>query len=478
MKPERPMKRRTSFKDEFKRKSEECFSRCFSENSLISDQTSKLKSKHSKSRIQVDYNPDSLTKPKSSLILGDKWQRTINTWEQIKDKFRIPDSRYEEFEFLKYLDLNDPFIENYLFYNLGKCEPIIKGRIKCHYENWKLLNPPKWLLSTIENGVRVPFKTEPPIILLPNNKSACSPENVKWIRETLLEYLKFGFVKMVSYPPKVISPLQVSTHSSGKRSLIHDESYLNEFIHKQKFRLENWSEMLEYSIDANYSIQFDMKKFYYELCINEEYQTYFGFMFPMKSGEESTYFVWTVVPYGYTRAPYIAKSLIKPLISKWRELGILVVVFYDDGMAVSDDKEFMKKASLQIQCDLLRCGLLPGIEKCIWKPSQLIDWIGLRWNFNLHTFSIMPHRISKIKINIEKLIYDWPQATFREVARIVGQIISMSPVFEGRAQLRTIMLQGIVNVKHFHECSWDEVIFCDYGDRLLNMALEDLKFWL
>ena len=176
-------------------------------------------------------------------------------------------------------------------------------------------------------------------------------------------------------------------------------------------------------------------------------------MYPMKDGEESTFFVWTVLPYGYTRAPFLAKSLLKPSISKWRALGILIVVFYDDGMAVSNDDVFLKKASLQIQCDLLRCGLLPGIEKCVWNPSKVIDWVGLKWDFSLHELSILPRRIDKTLDFAKTLIHDWPKVTFRQISRFIGQIISMSPVLEGRSQLRTRMLQTIVNIKHFYVCS-------------------------
>jgi hypothetical protein len=77
------------------------------------------------------------------------------------------------------------------------------------------------------------------------------------------------------------------------------------------------------------------------------------------------YFVWARVPYGYTRAPYIAKSLMKPLITKWRRLGFKIVVFYDDGMAVSHSQTELKKQGLQIQYDLLRAGLVPGVTKCV-----------------------------------------------------------------------------------------------------------------
>ena len=82
-------------------------------------------------------------------------------------------------------------------------------------------------------------------------------------------------------------------------------------------------------------------------------------------------FVFTVMTMGYTRSPYIAKSLMQPLLRKWRFLNIWVLIFYDDGFTVSNSKTFLRKAALQIQCDLLRSGLVPGVAKCNWFPQQV-----------------------------------------------------------------------------------------------------------
>ena len=129
----------------------------------------------------------SATPPSSSILdtapphnaSRDKWQQQVNTWEAIKAKFQLQDTRYREFEFLKYLNISDPFIQNYVYYQLGKCEPLIKGRVKLHYHEWEKLNPPSWLLATIKDGVQIPFIEEPPIFMLPNNKSATCPDNVQ-----------------------------------------------------------------------------------------------------------------------------------------------------------------------------------------------------------------------------------------------------------------------------------------------------------
>ncbi len=94
----------------------------------------------------------------------------------------------------------------------------------------------------------------------------------------------------------------------------------------------------------------------------------------MADDELHTYFVWATVPFGYTRASYFARELMKPLVSQWRRFSCKIVVFYNDGMAVGWSETELKKQALQIQCDLLRAGLVPGVAKCVWNPVRLVNW--------------------------------------------------------------------------------------------------------
>ena len=112
----------------------------------------------------------------------------------------MDDSRYVEFRYLQYLDLSNPFVLNYVQYHLGQAEPIISGRLRNHIYEWEKLNPPQWILSLVREGLKIPLSSEPPPMVLPNNKSAMQKDNVEWIRETLSEYLKLGFIKKVLNP--------------------------------------------------------------------------------------------------------------------------------------------------------------------------------------------------------------------------------------------------------------------------------------
>ena len=233
--------------------------------------------------------------------------------------------------------------------------------------------------------------------------------------------------------------------------------------------------MFSYCNNAKWGVGFDLKKFYYEIQINEEYEKYFGFMYIMEEGLKASYFVWQCLPYGYTRAPFIAKSILRPLVKKWRSLDICIAVFVDDGMAVSDDPVRLKKQSLQIQCDLLRTGFIPGIEKCFWTPTQQINWLGMKWDLSLGLVSILDRRIMNCQNQRDYLQSKWPDVSYRDISKFIGQIVSMLPVLEERGQLRTRYLQMIVNVRHFLDCSWDKLI--SYNRDLLDRAKSELIFW-
>jgi len=268
-----------------------------------------------------------------------RWHRQLTAWEEVVARFDLDKNRYEEFSYLCYVDLEDSYMLNYLDFHLGNRKPVIKDRLRNHKPFWQTLNTPDWLLDVIGTGVKVPWDADPPSIYLPNNRSALAPEYAGWMNATLLEYLEYGFISRVPDRPYCVLPLQVKDTGS-KLALIYDMSPLNQYVQKASFHLEGWEEMFEYSKQAEYGIQFDLKKFYHQIDIDPEYRKFFGFAYALDCAGRTSYFQWNSIPYGYTRAPFIARALMKPLISKWRGLGGQVVVFYDDGMAVSSSKKY------------------------------------------------------------------------------------------------------------------------------------------
>jgi Reverse transcriptase (RNA-dependent DNA polymerase) len=393
----------------------------------------------------------------------------------VAHRFGFDNTRYSEFYYLCYLDIYDPYVVNYVQYQCGTAKPKIKGRLSQHIRYWATLHTPDWLMDIIAYGVKVPFLSEPPRIFLTNNKSAVQSQNVDWVRSTITEYIDYGFILPVDTVPHCVMPLQVKTGTT-KNSLIYDMTAMNAYVDTNKFSLESWPEMIAYARTAEFGIKFDLKKYYHEIDLHPDFFKYFGFSYVLEDNADPQFFVWTTLPFGYNRAPYIARSIMKPLISKWRSLGAQCVIFYDDGMCVHNDKILLRKLALQIQCDLLRAGLLPGIEKCVWEPVPVLDWNGLRFDFGAGGIAILPDRIDKLFEQLNELLHQWPDVTYRDLARLVGRIMSMAPVFGGLVQIRTKMSQTFVNIRHFNEYDWDTKIFSNFGP-LYTETFAEFLFW-
>jgi Reverse transcriptase (RNA-dependent DNA polymerase)/RNase H-like domain found in reverse transcriptase len=406
--------------------------------------------------------------------LGAGWHRQLQHWDQVVKKFHIEKTRYREFDYLCYLDLDDADVINYVHFHTGTNEPYFKHRLRRHIDFWQQLNTPEWLLEYIRDGVKIPFSTAPPRLMLRNNVTVLQEDKVPAIRSILSEYIQYGFIEEVDYIPYCVLPLQLK-ESPDKMAIIYDMSKLNDYVHKRKFKLESWPEMVTYAATAQFAIKFDLKKFYHQIDIHTDFQQYFGFRYELIPGKKS-YFVWKTMPYGYTRAPFIARQLMKPLIAHWRKLGAYVVVFYDDGMAVAQDSVYLSQLSKQMQCDLLRAGLVPGANKCIWDPVRVLEWNGLKFDFLRRGYEIKGSRIENLQSSLLSLEENWPKVSFRTVAKCVGKINSLYPVFGDTVQLRTRMLQTFTNIRHYSDLGWDEPIRAEYAP-LYFSAYDEIIYW-
>jgi hypothetical protein len=67
---------------------------------------------------------------------GPGWHRQLNNWAKVAAKFNIPQNRYVEFQYLLYLDIADPYVENYVQFHMHEAEPNFTVstdyRIICH----------------------------------------------------------------------------------------------------------------------------------------------------------------------------------------------------------------------------------------------------------------------------------------------------------------------------------------------------------
>lgn len=192
------------------------------------------------------------------------------------------------------------------------------GSLREHVDFWSnSIRASDFIINTIVEGYRIPFFDLPENFVIPNRSSAFKFKD--FVNEAISELIERGCVKEVLIPPKFINPLRVVQQSSGKCRLILDLSYLNRFILMQSVRFEDIRTVFDLFQSGYFFFTFDLKSGYHHVEIFPDHRQYLGFSWNF--GSVVKHFVFTVLPFGMSSAPYIFSKLVRSLVNYWRGLG-------------------------------------------------------------------------------------------------------------------------------------------------------------
>lgn len=367
------------------------------------------------------------------------------------------------------LDLIKFYADNLYEYESGKSLPIVKGRLKAHVTFWESISAPLWILNTIKHGYVITFSSLPTSVHLPNNKSAMT--NSSFVSEAISDLLKLGLIAEVSQTPTVVNPLSVAFNSQRSPRLILDLRHVNKCLPKPKFRMEDWKMFANYFVFNGFAFKFDMKSGYHHVDICLDHQQYLGFQWPLHS-TKMRYFVFTVLPFGLSSAPYLFTKLFKPLVRHWRSRGFHIVLYLDDGAVCEPNRQIARSVSLSVRNDLSSAGVVPNSDKSVWEPVQTLEWLGILWQFAEGSIAIPQSRLNNFEIALKKFKADLPFVSPRLVASIVGKIISLAPVIGKVTLLMSRFLQTAVALSDH----WDIVLDLSTF-QFFEQCLKEIQFW-
>ena len=341
----------------------------------------------------------------------------------------------------------------------------VKGRLKDHIQFWVNIQAPEFILSVISEGYKLPLLHTPPRSFTKNNLSAIN--NSVFVTESILDLLALDRISEFSKDSlHVINPLSVSTQSSGKRRLILDLRFVDQFILKQKVKFEDYKTALDLFQYGGYACSFDLKSGYHHVDIFPSHQRFLGFSWTFPDGR-TRYFAYTVLPFGLSLAPYLFTKLVRPLVKYWRSRGLYCIVYLDDGFIMDSTLEKTQRASHLVYGDLVASGFVLNQEKSIWCPVQSIVWLGIVWNFEHGTIANTDARIGKIEERLS-LILQKKLVSTRELASVTGSVISLSPVFGNLSRIMSRHCQISIAASP----GWDFVSELD------SYCVAELQFWL
>jgi ribonuclease HI len=146
-----------------------------------------------------------------------------------------------------------------------------------------------------------------------------------------------------------------------------------------------------------------------------------------------------------------------------------MALYLDDGFIRAGTYDECKYSSNTIKADLIAAGVVPNVEKSIWTPTQVIDWLGMTWDAKQGSIAVTKKRVSNIlwcTVNIQNNL---PFVTARSLASFAGKIISLYPVIGPICQLMSRFIHHEI-VKQNH---WDR-IFKIPGD---SNIIDEIVFW-
>ena len=125
---------------------------------------------------------------------------------------------------------------------------------------------------------------------------------------------------------------------------------------------------------GTYMFSLDLKSGYHHIDIHPDYQTFLGFTWKFPGEISFRNFVFTILPFGLSSAPYIFTKCLKLLEKYWRINGVNIALFLDDGWLIDFDHNSCVALASNIRSDLRKSRFITNDEKSQWCPSQTIEW--------------------------------------------------------------------------------------------------------
>ena len=243
----------------------------------------------------------------------------------------------------------------------------VQGRLRACSDFWAdTLKPSSFVQEVVNQGYRLPFVSYPAPTFMKNHSSAF--ENREFVQMAIEELVVANCVVECSECPTVCSPLLVVKNAKGKLRLVIDLRVVNQCLPKQKFKYEGLNLIPDLCNSGDYFITFDLKSGYHHVDINEDCWTYLGFSWELKGSRK--FYAFRVLPFGLSTACYVFTKLLRPLVKRWRSLGLRAIVYIDDGMCASTTAAESSKHTQLILSDLKSAGFVVNCEKSMLVPSQ------------------------------------------------------------------------------------------------------------
>ncbi len=321
------------------------------------------------------------------------------------------------------------------------------------------LKASSFVLSILQDGYRLPFVKPLPSVWRRNSRM-CDKYG-DFVEQSIQELLRQGCMVEVSEQPWVVCSLSVDDSRDDLR-LICNARPTNGSLWVEHFKYENINTARDILQRFGFLFQFDVKSAYPHIRLHRDGWGCFGVWWRGK------FYVYTVLPFGLSTAPFVFSKVMKVLINHWRQLGIRVMSFLDDGLGGAASYGLAVAHSTVVRETMAAAGMTAHPTKSSWDPHPSTQaFLGFTLDLSSGLLGIKLDRVIKIVKCLVQLRRD-VCPTPRQLSSLAGRIISLSQVI---GNVVRVMTRDLYVMIYTPGSDWDSPV------PWLARAWQEVQFW-
>ncbi|KAA6396587.1 MAG: putative reverse transcriptase [Streblomastix strix] len=242
-------------------------------------------------------------------------------------------------------------------------------------------------------------------------------EEKKAYQEMLKEELEEGIVTPIRQDQvKWWNHTFLIKKPNGTWRKILDASKLNKEIEKLHFKMHRLEEVQYLTNQMDYATSLDLKSAFHHITVSPNSIPYLAFNF------NNNNYAYKAMPFGTKHSPIFFEEAIESIL---RQIiihsEIKMLNYCDDILLTHQDKQILKKQTMEIMKTLVQFGRTISIEKCETELKQIITFLGWIWNLKEMNIRMSEER----RLKMIQALKDWCNKIFKNKNVKIRQLAAL-----------------------------------------------------
>ena len=295
----------------------------------------------------------------------------------------------------------------------------VGGRVSRFTTNWAKISQDPWILETV-SGHRLELAGTPTQERVPGSP-VMDPVKAELLSEEVQSLVSKGAITSITDDGDgYVSQLFLVPKSDGSWRPVINLQGLNQFVSAQHFKMESVRTVKATIQKGDWLLKLDLKDAYLSVPIHREHQKYLRFQWGGQMWQ------FKALPFGLSSAPQTFTKLLKPVVCTLRRLGIRMILYLDDMLIMAQSRHEIRShlaSAIKLLCAL---GLIINMKKSVFKPAQVMEFLGFSLDTRAMTISLPKQKLCAIQRTASQLLQQ-TRVSARELAQLLGMLVAAHP---------------------------------------------------